>query len=60
MVDDEAPVTSDLYECLLKDDTADQNKYTTDRKRQQQIFGQYIFTTYRSGISSINPNFILL
>ena len=25
-----------------------------------QIFGQYIFTTYRSGISSINPNFILL
>ena len=35
-VDDEALVSSGLYEYLLKDGAAAENKYITDRMRQQK------------------------
>ena len=36
MAVDEVPDSSDLYECLLKDSTAAENRCTADRMRQQK------------------------
>ena len=36
MAVDEVPDSSDLYECLLKDSTAAENRCTADRMHQQK------------------------